>query len=238
MSGYSEDLRTRIVSAVDRGMSKAQAARTFSVSLSSVKRYVNKAPRGESLSPKKSPGSTPKLDEKARKLLAADLEERPYLTLQERCDYIEAMTGLAVSRTTMWRAIARIGSTRKKGGRVATERNEFERAAWQVMVAEEIVAERLVFVDERGTHTSLAPIYGYAPRGERLYLPVPRNRGKNTTLLSSMTSGGIGPSLAVEGATTARVFETYVEKVLVPSLRAGQIVVMDNLSLSLPTSPG
>jgi len=99
------------------------------------------------------------------------------------------------------------------------------------MVAEEIVAERLVFVDERGTHTSLAPIYGYAPRGERLYLPVPRNRGKNTTLLSSMTSGGIGPSLAVEGATTARVFETYVEKVLVPSLRAGQIVVMDNLSL-------
>jgi len=96
-------------------MSKAQAARTFSVSLSSVKHYVNKAHRGESLSPKKSPGSTPKLDEKARKLLAADLEERPYLTLQERCDYIEAMTGLAVSRSTMCRAIARIGSTRKKG---------------------------------------------------------------------------------------------------------------------------
>ncbi len=69
-------------------------------------------------------------------------------------------------------------------------------------MAEEIVAERLVFVDECGTHTSLAPIYGYAPRGERLYLPVPRNRGKNTTLLWSMTSGGIGPSLAVEGTTT------------------------------------
>jgi transposase len=102
------------------------------------------------------------------------------------------------------------------------------------LVAEEIVAERLVFVDECGTHTSLAPIYGYAPRGERLYLPVPRNRGKNTTLLSSMTSGGIGPSLAVEGTTTARVFETYVEKVLVPSLRAGQIVVMDNLSAHKP----
>src|SRR5215210_1534334 len=115
MSGYSVDLRTRIVSAVGGGMSKAQAARTFSVSLSSVKRYVNKAQRGESLSPKKSPGSTPKFDEKARKLLAADLEERPYLTLQERCDYIEAMTGLAVSRSTMCRAIARIGSTRKKG---------------------------------------------------------------------------------------------------------------------------
>ena len=76
---------------------------------------VNKANRGESLAPKKRPGSTPKLDEKATSLLGADLEERPYLTLQERCDYIEAMTGLSVSRSTMCRAIARIGSTRKKG---------------------------------------------------------------------------------------------------------------------------
>jgi transposase len=64
---------------------------------------------------------------------------------------------------------------------------------------------------------------------------VPRNRGKNTTLLSSMTLlCGMGPSLAVGGATTARVFETYVEKVLVPSLRAGQIVVMDNLGAHKP----
>jgi transposase len=115
MSSYSEDLRSRVVSAVEGGMSKAQASRTFSVSLSSVKRYVNKAKHGESLAPKKPPGSTPKLDEKARRLLAADLEERPYLTLRQRCDYIEAMTGLSVSRSTMCRAIARIGSTRKKG---------------------------------------------------------------------------------------------------------------------------
>ena len=103
------------------------------------------------------------------------------------------------------------------------------------MVAEEIVAERLVFVDECGTHTSLAPIYGYARRGERLYLTVPRGRGKNTTLLSSMSVvEGMGPSLAVEGATTARVFETYIEKVLSPRLREGQIVVMDNLGAHRP----
>jgi transposase len=115
MRGYSEDLRRRIVSAVERGMSKAQAARTFSVSLSSVKRYVNKAQRGEPLVPKKRPGSAPKLDEKTMKLLEEDLKERPYATLQERRDYMEAMTGLSVSRSTMCRAIARIGSTRKKG---------------------------------------------------------------------------------------------------------------------------
>ena len=116
MSGYSVDLRRRIVSAVESGMSKARAGRIFSVSLSSVKRYVSKAERGESLAPKKRPGSLPKLDEKARKLLENDLQERPYLTLQDRCEYIEVMTGLSVSRSTMCRAIARIGPTRKKGG--------------------------------------------------------------------------------------------------------------------------
>jgi transposase len=94
--------------------------------------------------------------------------------------------------------------------------------------------ERLVFVDECGTHTSLAPIYGYASKGERLRLSVPRKRGKNTTLLSSMTVGGMGSSLAVEGATTARVFETYVQKVLAAKLQEGQIVVMDNLGAHRP----
>jgi transposase len=102
------------------------------------------------------------------------------------------------------------------------------------MVAATVEPERLIFVDESGTHTSLGPIYGYAPRGERLLLLVPRKRGKNTTLLSSMSLEGMGPSLVVEGATTVRVFETYVEKVLAPSLRTGQIVVMDNLGAHRP----
>jgi transposase len=102
------------------------------------------------------------------------------------------------------------------------------------MVAMVVEPESLVFVDECGVHTSLAPIYGYAPKGERLYLSVPRTRGKYTTLISSMTSSGMGPSLAVEGATTARVFATYVERVLAPSLRKGQNVVMDNLGAHRP----
>jgi transposase len=73
-------------------------------------------------------------------------------------------------------------------------------------------------------------LYARAPRGERIHGKVPRNRGKNTTLLASMTSGGMGPCLAVEGATTKLVFEAYVEQVLAPSLRAGQVVILDNLS--------
>jgi transposase len=99
-----------------------------------------------------------------------------------------------------------------------------------VLVAGKFDARELVFVDEMGTHTSLAPLYGYSPRGERVYLEVPRNRGKNTTLIASMSTGGMGECLAVEGAITRVLFEAYVERVLTPSLRIGQVVVMDNLS--------
>ena len=98
------------------------------------------------------------------------------------------------------------------------------------MVAEEIDARSLVFVDEMGTNTSLSPLYAWAPRGQRAFCSVPRNRGKNTTLLSSMSVEGMGPSLAVEGATNREVFETYVEQILAPTLRRGQVVVMDNLT--------
>jgi transposase len=101
-------------------------------------------------------------------------------------------------------------------------------------MAEVLEPQRLVFVDEMGLHTSLAPPDGYAPKGERLRLSVPRNRGPNTTLLSSMTIKGMGPSMAVEGSTTAEVFEACMEHFLVPGLKPGQVVVMDNLGAHKP----
>ena len=110
------------------------------------------------------------------------------------------------------------------------ERDEFLRAAWRAMVAEKLDAWRLVFVDEMGVNTSLSPLYTWAPKGERARCSVPRNRGPNTTLLASMGAEGMGPCLAVVGSTTAAVFEAYVEKVLAPSLRHGQVVVLDNLT--------
>ncbi len=86
-----------------------------------------------------------------------------------------------------------------------------------------------MFVDECGTHTSMTRLRGRAPKGERAYAKVPRNRGRNTTLLASMGLEGMGPSMAVVGSTTKAVFETYVERVLAPSLSPGQVVVLDNL---------
>jgi transposase len=87
-----------------------------------------------------------------------------------------------------------------------------------------------VSVDECSTNVSLRPLYAWSPRGERALCSAPRNGGANVTLLSSMALSGMGPSLAVEGASTRAVFEAYVEEALVPSLRSGQAVVMDNLT--------
>ncbi len=95
----------------------------------------------------------------------------------------------------------------------ALERDEWLRAAWRVTLAREIATERLVFVDEMGTNTSLHPLYAWSPRGERARCSVPRNRGPNTTtLLASMTAEGMGPCLAVEGAITRLVFEAYTSR--------------------------
>jgi transposase len=87
-----------------------------------------------------------------------------------------------------------------------------------------------VFVDECGTHTSMTRRYARAPKGERAYGRVPRNRGPNTTLLASMSLSGMGGAMAVEGATTKAVFETYVDRVLAPTLIPGQVVILDNLA--------
>jgi transposase len=116
MEAYSEGLRKEIVDAIERRrMGQSEAARTFDVSLSSVKRYLRKFRQGRSLSPGKAPGRGPKLDERARKPLEEDLKERPFATLQERCDYLRAVAGSEVSRSVACRAIKRVDSTRKKG---------------------------------------------------------------------------------------------------------------------------
>ncbi len=112
----------------------------------------------------------------------------------------------------------------------ASERDEWLRAAWRTLVAGTIDARRLVFVDEMGAHTSFSVLYAYSPKGRRIHAQVPRNREKNTTLLASMTIDGMGPCVAVEGSTTLVVFEAYVEQVLVPTLRPGQVVMLDNLT--------
>jgi transposase len=87
----------------------------------------------------------------------------------------------------------------------------------------------LVFVDECGTNITLRRLYARAPRGERAFGKAPRNWDKNVTLIAAMSKEGMGAAMSVEGATDGAAFETYVKHFLLPTLKEGQIVVMDNL---------
>jgi transposase len=115
MRAYSEDLRKKIVIAIERGMPKAQAARTFDVSLSSVKRYARSVRQGESLAPKKSPGRPRIVDEKAQALLEKDVEERPSATVSERRHFLEHITATEMSDSTVRRIMKRLGFSQKNG---------------------------------------------------------------------------------------------------------------------------
>jgi transposase len=114
MNPYSEDLRKKIIEALRRGMTKTEAARSFGVSRSSVKRYAKLADEGRPLAPKKRPGSKPKMDESARRLLEADMEERPAATLSERREFLGRVAALSVSDSTVSRMLRRLGWSRKK----------------------------------------------------------------------------------------------------------------------------
>jgi transposase len=94
-----------------------------------------------------------------------------------------------------------------------------------------VSAERLLFVDESSTNIALTPRYARAPEGERAYGKAPRNWGRNVTLISSITLEGMGPSMSIEGSSDTESFGIYMRDVLSPSLKAGQIVIMDNLSV-------
>lgn len=87
----------------------------------------------------------------------------------------------------------------------------------------------LLYLDESGFHTSMTRTHARSPRGTRAIGTVPRNRGKNLTLLCALTVAGPCAEWVVEGGVNGDVFVTYVREVLVPVLHEGQVVVMDNL---------
>lgn len=117
----------------------------------------------------------------------------------------------------------------QKKSPIASERDEDARGLWR-WLARHFDAKRLVFIDESGFNTSMTRLRARAPRGKRAYGKVPRNRGKNQTLIASITlEGGMGEAMCIKGGTDGAVFEAYVEKFLAPSLHEGQVVVLDGL---------
>jgi transposase len=104
------------------------------------------------------------------------------------------------------------------------------RERWRSEVMPGLDPARLVFLDETAAKTNMTRTHGYAPRGERLGGRAPYRRWQTTTFLGAMRSGGFIAPLVVDGAMTSELFLAYVERVLIPELKPGDVVVMDNLS--------
>lgn len=120
------------------------------------------------------------------------------------------------------------GLVTKKKSLIASERDAWARAAFRLRIAE-VAAADFVVIDEIGLNVDLTPRYGRSPRGQRALTKLPRTTPPNTTLIGSCSLAGMGPGLLLSGGVDGATFEAYLDEVLGPSLREGQIVVMDNL---------
>ena len=118
----------------------------------------------------------------------------------------------------------------KKKSVRAQERNEAKRAAWREQTRG-VDPRRFVWIDETGSHLGMTRRHSRAPRGQRAYGTAPGSRGKNRTLITSLTLAGFGPGLLLDEAITYETFEGYVIHRLAPTLTPGQIVVADNLTI-------
>ena len=117
----------------------------------------------------------------------------------------------------------------KKKTLSACERDPWARAIFQLQIAEQN-ADELVVVDEFGCNLDLTRRYARAPIGQRACGSIPRNTPANQTIIASLHPGGMGPSMQLSGGTDSPTFAAYIEHVLGPTLRPGQIVLVDNLS--------
>ena len=229
MIAYSLDLRERIVKSFQQGKTKTAIARVFMVSLSSVKRYIKQFLVQGHVRPKGQRRMQSKLSHRWRKRLARQVDEHPDYTLAQHRDLWNADQQVQVSESGLSRALRFLGLTRKKKTLGAVERDEAARATFREVIRK-LKAEDVVVVDESGSRLGMVPLYARSTRGRRVYDRVICNYGHNVTLLASMTTTGMQAAMTVEGAVDETVFEAFIEKALLPTLRPGQIVIMDNLS--------
>jgi transposase len=229
MTPYSQDLRKRILETVQRGDgSLRQIARRFLVSVSFVTRLLRLHRGTGSLEPKPHGGGNPAVLgpedlERLRELVG----QQPDATLEE----LRQRLGASCSTMTISRALRKLGLPRKKKVPRAQEQDRPDVQERRREFREELAGldpRRLVFVDECGANTAMTRTHGRAPAGQRVYSNTP-GRWESITLTCGLRLSGVTATLAFPGATNASVFETYVEEVLAPELKPGDVVIWDNL---------
>ena len=229
MKAYSQDLRKRILETVQRGDGTLrQIARRFLVSVSFVTRLLQLHRSTGSLEPRPHGGGNPAvLGPEDLEQLRQLVRQQPDATLEE----LHQRLGAWCSLMTISRALHKLGLPRKKKIPRAQEQDRPEVQEQRREFCEELAGldpRRLVFVDECGANTAMTRTYGRAPVGQRVYARTP-GRWESITLTSGLRLSGVTAPLAFPGATNTDLFETYVEEVLVPQLKPGDVVIWDNL---------
>jgi transposase len=233
MLPLSNDLRKRILDAVDnREGSRRQLAVRFKVNTSTITKLLQLRRQTGSFEPRPHAGGVaPALDGDALQRLRKLVEETPDATLEA----LRQKMGISGSRMIICRALQKLGLPLKKKSPHASERDtpgiEQERGEFAEEV-EPIEPGRLVFVDETGVTTAMTPAYGRAPSGERVESSAPAS-WESVTVIAALGADGVRAPLAFEGAVNAPTFLAYVERVLVPALHRGDVVIFDNLSSHL-----
>jgi transposase len=229
MTPYSQDLRKRILDTVQRGDgSLRQIARRFLVSVSFVTRLLRTHRSTGSLEPKPHGGGNPAaLGPEDLERLRELIRQQPDATLEE----CRQRLGASCSTMTISRALRKLGLPRKKKVPRAQEQDRPEVQEQRREFREELAGldpRRLIFIDECGANTAMTRSHGRAPVGQRVYASTP-GRWESITLTCGLRLSGVTAPLAFLGATNTGIFEAYVEEVLVPELKTGDVVIWDNL---------
>ncbi|WP_370468309.1 IS630 family transposase [Parvularcula maris] len=232
-AALSMDLRRRVVAALEDGLSIREAGRRFCVGEATAGRWHRQWKATGSLEPKRQGGRSGSiLDAHEDLLLAMACEGEKDATLAEMAERLEAERGVTVHLTTIWYWLERRGITgQKKTAHAAEQEREdvrLKRRFWFDAQAD-LDPDRLVFIDETSASTKMARLRGRAPRGERCVASVSHGHWKTTTFTAGLRLSGLVAPMVLDGPMDGAWFLAYVTRVLVPELRPGDTVVMDNL---------
>lgn len=234
MKPYSNDLRTKIVEAYQKGgRSIRQVAKRFSVSPSCVWLLLKRFRETGQVDPKPhGGGQKAKIEGKDVELLRQLVREHSDVTLMELGELFERATGIEVSRSTIALSLKKLGITRKKKTFHATQRDQDEdvRQARDQFIKNMpgMNTEKLVFVDETGVNLGMSRTYARAPEGERAQGDKPCHP-ENVSLIGAVKLHGVTAALMIEGAVDGEIFKGYIEQLLLPTLQPGDTVLTDNL---------
>lgn len=231
-SSYSQDLRDRVIDAVEReGMSRRAAARRFGVSYSSAVKWFQRYRDEGARTPVGTGGHRPSALKPHRAFLEAVLAEKPDITLEALGRRLLAERGVKADTSMLSRFFRREGVTFKKT-LVAREQERPDvsrhRTRWR-KYQRQINPSRLVFIDETWAKTNMTRLRGWARRGCRLIAKVPHGHWKTATFLAALRNDRIDAPCLFDGPINGERFRAYVEQFLVPTLKPGDVVILDNL---------